>query len=168
MAAANPHPMPSIHDTRMPTSRADSGFWAAARMARPTGVKRKNENRAASTHSITAIVPNSWALKYWVSMNEPFGNGVGNGLIVWSKIQPATELKITSRPMNTITLVSTGAFSTGRRMIRWISSPPTNEIATVAKNATQYGQPACISAQAMNVLNIAISPWAKLMWWVDW
>ncbi len=39
--------------------------------------------------------------------------------------------------MNTITLVSTGAFSTGLRMIRWISSPPANEIAIVTKNAAQ-------------------------------
>ena len=36
------------------------------------------------------------------------------------------------------------------------------------KNAAQYGQPASISAQAMKVLNVAISPWAKLMWCVAW
>ena len=41
-AGARPQPIASIHPTRMPTSRLDTGFCAAARMARPSGVKRKN------------------------------------------------------------------------------------------------------------------------------
>ena len=36
-----PSPAPSIQLTRMPQSRLDTGFWAAARMARPSVVKRK-------------------------------------------------------------------------------------------------------------------------------
>ena len=42
MAAARPHPSASIQPTRMPTSFADAGFCAAARIASPSGVKRKN------------------------------------------------------------------------------------------------------------------------------
>ena len=38
MAAARPQPRPSIQLTRMPTSLAESGFCAAARIARPTEV----------------------------------------------------------------------------------------------------------------------------------
>ena len=52
--------------------------------------------------------------------------------------------------------------------MRCTSSPPANETATVKKNAPQYGQPAWISAQAMKVLKVAISPCAKLMWCVAW
>jgi hypothetical protein len=57
--------------------------------------------------------------------------------MVWSKIQPDSALKISSRPMKTMTLVSTGAFSIGFRMMRWISTPPAKDIATVRKNAAQ-------------------------------
>ena len=89
-------------------------------------------------------------------------------MTVWSKIQPASALKISSRPMKTITLVSTGAFSTGRRMMRWISSPPANDTATVKRTRPSTASRAWISAQAMKVLNVAISPWAKLMWCVAW
>ena len=37
-AAASPQPRPSIQLTRMPQSRLETGFWAAARMARPSVV----------------------------------------------------------------------------------------------------------------------------------
>ncbi len=47
-AAASPQPSASIQSTLMPASRADVGFCAAARMARPSGVKRKKANRASS------------------------------------------------------------------------------------------------------------------------
>ena len=36
IAAAMPQPSAVIHDTRMPTSRAEAGLAAAARIARPT------------------------------------------------------------------------------------------------------------------------------------
>ena len=36
--AARPQPMASIHPTRTPHSRLDTGFCAAARMARPSVV----------------------------------------------------------------------------------------------------------------------------------
>ena len=40
--AARPQPIASIQPTRMPQRRLDTGFWAAARMARPSVVNRKN------------------------------------------------------------------------------------------------------------------------------
>ena len=72
-----------------------------------------------------------------MSISDPLGNGVGKDLMVWSKIQPASALKITSKPTKTITLVSTGAFSTGLSTVRWISRPSAKEIATVKKKAPQ-------------------------------
>ena len=39
--AASPHPIASIQPTRMPHRRLDTGFWAAARIASPSVVKRK-------------------------------------------------------------------------------------------------------------------------------
>ena len=56
---------------------------------------------------------------------------------------------MTSKPMKTITTESTGAFSTGRMITRWISTPPTKAMITVRKKATQYGSPAWISDQQM-------------------
>jgi hypothetical protein len=61
-----------------------------------------------------------------------------------------------------MTRVSTGARSTGRMMTRSSATAPTNAIAHVRKNAGQYDM-WCISENAMNVVNVAISPCAKLM-----
>ena len=46
-----------------------------------------------------------------------------------------------------ITIVRIGAFSTGRITTRSIARPPANAMASVAKNAPQYGIPALSSAQ---------------------
>ena len=62
--------------------------------------------------------------------------------------------------MHTMTMVRMGLFSTGRITTRSISTPPTNEITRVPKNAHQYGTPALSSVHARYVLNIAISPCA--------
>ena len=62
----------------------------------------------------------------------------------------------------TITIVSTGARSTGRITARSIPTPPQNESATVARNASQKESPWWTSDQATKVESIAISPWAKL------
>ena len=70
--------------------------------------------------------------------------------------------------MKTITLVSTGARSTGRKISRWIATPTANETPTVTTNAAQYGQPRCSSSHAMKVEKVAISPCAKLIWCVAW
>ena len=47
------------------------------------------------------------------------------------------------------TIVSTGAFSTGRITTRWIARPPANEITIVEANASQYGTSHWTSCQAM-------------------
>ncbi len=41
----------------MPTSRADSGSDAAARIARPIRVNRKKKNSRISSTSVTPIMP---------------------------------------------------------------------------------------------------------------
>ena len=56
----------------------------------------------------------------------------------------------------------------GRMMANSTAAPSTKDSATVARKAHQYGSPACSSAQAMKVENMAISPCAKLMWCVAW
>ena len=48
--AASPQPSASIQLTRMPASRLDTGFCAAARMASPRGVKRKKAKRSGEHH----------------------------------------------------------------------------------------------------------------------
>ncbi len=70
-------------------------------------------------------------------------------------------------PSVTMTIVSTGAPSTGRMTSRSRAMPPANEMASARTNADPEVEPgplgSAISHQAMNVENIAISPWAKLM-----
>ena len=64
----------------MPTSRLDTGFWAAARMASPRGVNRKNRNSSASMTRVTAISPMSWAPNTISPMRSGlFGKGLGKG-----------------------------------------------------------------------------------------
>ena len=142
IAPASPQPSASIQPTRMPTSRLDTGFCAAARIARPSGVKRKNTNSSTSTTSVIAIDPSSCDDTYELPNSGWVGNGLGNGLIVYEKIQPARLFRITSKPMKTITTDKIGASSTGRTITRSISTPSTNAAATVTKNAAQYGMPA--------------------------
>ena len=66
-----------------------------------------------------------------------------------------------------MTIVSTGALSTGLITSRSSTMPPANEMASVTMKPIHrwYSGPfgSAISHQAMNVENIAISPWAKLM-----
>ena len=68
---------------------------------------------------------------------ESLGKGLSKALMVWSKNQPEKALKISSRPMKTMTLVITGAFSIGRSTMRCTSRPPAKDTATVKKNAPQ-------------------------------
>ncbi|MNL39211.1 hypothetical protein D3C87_1614760 [compost metagenome] len=70
--------------------------------------------------------------------------------------------------MKTTTTLSSGAFSKGLTIANWIAAPMENDTSTVAAKASQYGTPACSKAQAMKAEKVAISPWAKLMWWVAW
>ena len=56
-----------------------------------------------------------------------------------------------------------GARSIGRMTIRSSATAPANEIAIVAANAAHSGIPCSVNCHAMNVVNIASSPWAKLI-----
>jgi hypothetical protein len=68
----------------MPTSRLEVGFCAAARIASPSGVKRKNRYKSTSTTRVTAIAPASCmrTLTPGVSSSGASGNGLGKALIV--------------------------------------------------------------------------------------
>ena len=66
-----------------------------------------------------------------------------------------------------ITTVSSPARWSGRITVWWMPTPPRNEMPSVKTNAGQNDQPwFAISAHAMYVENIPISPCAKLMTWV--
>src|SRR5215210_7180567 len=104
----------------------------------------------------------------WLPRNGEDPNGVGYCLIVKSQVRPATLLTIANNAMKPATLVRTGALASGLNNIRSMAMPPANENASVRRKAHQYGTPHCISCQAMNVENIAISPWAKLRWSIAW
>jgi hypothetical protein len=62
----------------------------------------------------------------------------------------------------TITIVSTGAFSIGRMIVRSIATPPAKAIASTSGNAPQNERPWFISDHATKVVKVAISPCAKL------
>ena len=66
------------------------------------------------------------------------------------------------RPTVTITTAITECW-TGRMTTTWMTTPSTNAIASVKKNASQYETPQSMSWYAMYVVAIAISPWAKLI-----
>ena len=51
--------------------------------------------------------------------------------------------------MQTTTAANTGAFSTGRTMMRSIAMPPRNDTTSVITKAAQNGNPAFTSVQAM-------------------
>ena len=78
--AARPQPSASIQPTRMPTSRLDTGFCAAARIARPSGVKRKKRKSSSSTTSVTPICAELVRAEDDAAEGSgSFGNGLGNG-----------------------------------------------------------------------------------------
>ncbi len=97
----------------MPTSRADSGSAAAARIARPTRVNWKKKYSATSSSSVTPIMPAWWVEISWLPRNGEEPNGVGNGLMVKSQMKPATLLMIANSAMKPTTWVSTGALASG-------------------------------------------------------
>jgi hypothetical protein len=67
-----------------------------------------------------------------------------------------------NRPTVTITVAITERCSTGRMSATWSTSPSTNEMASVAKKASQYDRPHWMSWYVTYVVAIASSPWAKL------
>ncbi|MCY1525930.1 hypothetical protein D9M68_609310 [compost metagenome] len=82
MAPAKPQPSMSMRPTLMPTSRDEAAFCAAARIARPSGVKRKKANSSSTTSSVTPMAPISCA-DIMALPNHAFdGNGLGNCLMV--------------------------------------------------------------------------------------
>src|ERR1700741_4950067 len=105
-------------------------------------------------------MPAWWVEISWLPRNGEEPNGVGYCLMVKSQIRPATELTMGNRAMKPATLVSTGAFASGLNSSRSIRMPPAKDIASVSRNAHQYGTPHCINCQEMKVENIAISPCA--------
>ena len=85
-------------------------------------------------------------------------------MISGDQIHAASPLKTTRSAIVAITTVSTLARSSGRITVRCSTTPPANAIPSVAANAHQYERPWCaFRLQAMYVVNIAISPWAKLI-----
>ena len=71
--AAKPQPAAYIHPTRTPISRLATGAIAAARMARPIFVKRKNSQSTITVTSVTAMTPTSWC----EIATPPIVNGFG-------------------------------------------------------------------------------------------
>ena len=68
-----------------------------------------------------------------------------------------------NRPSVTITAFSGGPLSTGRTSTRSTTAPSTSPRRSATTNAEPVAtSPASITDQAMNVVNIAIAPWAKL------
>ena len=91
------------------------------------------------------------------------GNGLSNAFTSAPQIQPMVALIVSRRPIVTITITSSARRSTGRMTTRSTATPPAKAIASVSANAGQYDIPWCISDQAVYVVNVAISPWAKLI-----
>ena len=102
----------------MPTSRDESGFTAAARRASPSFVKRKNSASRTTSPMDTRTIPMSCTL-----MGTPatsivrVENGPWNCLFAPPQITLIRPLSSSARPSVTITIVRTGASSTGRMTI---------------------------------------------------
>ena len=73
--------------------------------------------------------------------HDVVGKGLGKNCSCGDQIQAASPLKITSRAIVAITVVSTLARSSGRMSVRWRRTPPTNAIRSVVKNASQNEKP---------------------------
>ena len=150
--------------TRIPVRRLDSGFSAAARIARPTFVNRKKNQSSRTASSETPMIPRSEIEKATPATRiGRVENAFGIDLTSGDQIQNAAPLATKNSPIVTIAIVSTGLPSTGRMTARSSAIPPANEAATVSTNASQYERPCWVSVHATNVENIANSPCAKLM-----
>ena len=57
IALAMPQPSATIQEVLTPTSRADSGCAADARIARPTRVNWKKKYNSSSSTKVTPIIP---------------------------------------------------------------------------------------------------------------
>src|ERR1700742_4204043 len=137
IAAAMPQPSAIIQLVLMPTSRADSGSEAAARIARPMRVYWKKKYSATSNRKVTPIMPAWWVEISWLPRNGEEPNGVGYCLMVKSQIRPAQELMIENNAMKPATLVRIGALASGLNSARSIRMPPANENIRVSTKAPQ-------------------------------
>jgi hypothetical protein len=160
--AANPQPSASIQPTRTPISRLAFGLIAVARRASPRVVKRKNAQSRPTTSRHTASVPMSCVeIATSPTSNVRLGNGLSNDFTSAPQIQGASPFSAIRMPIVTITIASGDACSTGLIRTRSTATPPVKAITSVSAKAGQYGMPRFISSQAMYVVNMAISPWAK-------
>jgi len=127
-------------------------------------VKRKNAHRSSTVSRQTPNVPTSWVEIVTPPMSwVVFGNGLSNALTSAPQIQPVIALIAIRSPIVTMTITISGRRSTGRMTTRSTATPPANAIRSVSANAGQYEIPWFISDQARYVMNVAISPWAKLI-----
>src|SRR3954451_7340150 len=162
-AVASPQPSAIVQLTRMPVRRLDSGFWAAARIARPSFVNRKKSQSTSTASSETPMIPrseieNATPATRIGRVEKAFGIDFTCG----DQIQKAAPLTTKKSPIVTIAIVSTDARSTGRINPRSSTIPPANDATTVSAKAGQYEKPCWVRVQATKVENIASSPWAKL------
>ena len=147
----------------MPTRRLAAGFTAAARIASPSFVCWKISQRTPTTTSRTATSPSdSTLVAIPPTDTASSGNTLGKPRLVEPQIQRARPLTRMNSPSVTVTSVSSGEPSTGRISARSITMPPSRLSTSVISTASRTGTPASTRPQATNVLNIAISPWAKL------
>ena len=102
------------------------------------------------------------------TMTELFGNGLSNAFTSGPQIHPVNPFRAINRPMVMITITISGRCSIGRISTRSTPTPPAKAISSVSANAGQYGIPRSMNIQAMNVVNVAISPCAKLTTFVVW
>src|SRR5436305_369149 len=162
--AASPQPSANIQPTRTPTSLDESGFSDAARSARPTFVNRKKTASNTTRTISTATIP-----MYWMLMCAPAILTVRvekpplNVRSAPPQITLTRPFRTSARPCVTIAADTTGPRSNGRISVRSMPIPPTNAITSTIGNAAQKLRPWFISDHAMNVVKVAISPWAKLI-----
>ena len=162
-SAASPQPKASIQLTRTPTSRDDSGLRADARSARPSFVNRKKSPSRTSSAASTPMMPMYWMLMWApASLMVRLENPPLNGRSAPLQITYINPFSSSASPSVTMTIVTTGAFSTGRMITRSTTTPPAKAITSTRGNASQNEKPWFISDHAMNVVNVAISPCAKL------
>src|SRR5262249_41465942 len=98
-AAAKPQPRAIVQVTRIPVSRLDSGFSAAALVARPTFVNRKKSQSSSTASSETPMIPRSEIEKatpaIWIGRVE---NAFGIDLTSGDQIQKAAPLTTKKSP----------------------------------------------------------------------
>ena len=124
--------------TRTPTSRASSGFTAAALIASPTFVNWKSAHKRRTIPNATAIVPMSCAETTTPPMsNVSVPNGLCSACGSPPHCQTTNPLMAMRSPIVTMTIRRTLPRSTGRMTTRCVATPPANDSTSVATNAGQ-------------------------------